>query len=289
MKYRSNHILALIPPCDEGAAILRQALFFRQSLGMQVFIYHIIDKPSLFERLFHSKRAKNLRADVLRKLEDFTRTVVPSDELKHFTYRIKYGKRLPILLRQSRKGGYEFIIINKSGTSCSIEPYELDKLISMTACPVMVINKDYPVEKIDKIIIPVDVLQSTPKKLLWATYFAKKYQAKIIIVSALTLNIEKKRSLAWRNAEKLKHMLLQRGVECEVAILKTAGKDKHVVILNYIKKEKPGMVIIRTHQETASSNTQIGSFVSKLVHKTNVPVFAVNQLQTQMPVDFEIN
>jgi nucleotide-binding universal stress UspA family protein len=169
-----------------------------------------------------------------------------------------------------------------------MDPSDLDKLISQAHCPVMVVNHEFISTEINKILIPVDVLQSTPKKLLWATYFAKKFNAKIVIVSALTINIEKKQSLAWRNAEKLKHILVQRGIECEVSIIKAPGAEKHAVILDFIHNEKPGMVILRTHQDSGISNTQIGGFVSKLVHESYIPVFTVNKSVYPMPVDFEI-
>jgi nucleotide-binding universal stress UspA family protein len=287
MRYRSNNILALVPPCEEGAAVLKQVLFFQQALGMHIFVYQIIEKPSLFEKLFHAKRAKNTKLDSLNRLREFTETTIPARAKKHFTYRVKYGNTLPVLLRQSKKGGYEFIIVNKSGASCSMDPSDIDKLISKAYCPVMVVNKDHLVAEISKIIIPVDVLKSTPKKLLWATYFAKKYKAKVIIVSALTINIEKKQSLAWRNAEKLKHILVQRGIQCEVSIIKAPGAEKHAVILDFIRNEKPGMIILRTHQDSGNYNTQIGGFVSKLIHESEVPVFTVNLAVYPMPVDFE--
>jgi nucleotide-binding universal stress UspA family protein len=287
MRYRSNHILALVPPCDEGFSILQQVLFFQQSLGMQIFIYHIIEKPSFFLSLFHAKRARNLRIDALNKLREFTEKTVPANAIKHFTYRVKYGNTVPVLLRQSKKGGYEFLMVNKNGTECSLEPAEIDKLVSRSDCPVLLMDNTHIVSEINKIVIPVDVLQATQKKLLWATYFAKKYNAKIIIVSALTINIEKRKSLAWRNAEKLKHILTQRGIACEVSILKAKGKEKHRIILDYIEKEMPGLVILRTHQNNSISNTQIGTFVSNIVHNSKVPVFTVNRTMNPIPVDFE--
>jgi nucleotide-binding universal stress UspA family protein len=288
MRYRSNNILTLISHCDDGKQILQQAMFFQRSLGMKIFIYHITDEPSFFEKIFHANRTKNIRADMLSKLRELAEQTIPADLLGKYTYRVKYGKTLPILLRQSKKGGYEFLIINKSGPDCALETAEIDKLISRSLCPVMSINKNHLVNEIKKIIIPVDISQTTQKKLLWATYFAKKYHAKIIIVSALSLNIETRQSLAWRNSEKLKHMLTQRGIECEVKIIKAKGKEKHDVILEYIENENPGLVIIRTHQESNLSNTQIGLFVSKIVHGCTVPVFTVNRFLHPMPIDFEL-
>lgn len=288
MRYRSNNILALIPPKEEGKTILSFALFLNQVLGMRIFFYHIIEKPSLIDKIFHAKRARNERTETLEALRKFIAKHSSSDALKEITYRVKSGNPLNILTRQSKKGGYEFLLIAKSKEISNLDSDETDKLISRSYCPVMVVNQNYELKKIKKIIIPVDISQSTSKKLLWATYFAKKFGAEITIVSALAFNMETKKSLAWRNAEKLKHMLTQRGIKCNVEILKAFGKEKHAVILDYIEKENPGLVIIRTHQESNLAGTQIGKFVSEIVHGCQMPVFTVNRFMHPMPVDFDV-
>ncbi len=229
-----------------------------------------------------------MKADALEDLKLRIQKDVPPALKKKFSYRIKTGRRpLPVLIRQSKRGGYEFLLIGKGVSGSCLSREETDKLISRTFCPVMLINPEHKTEKIKKIIIPVDILQSTKKKLLWATYFAKKFQATIIIVSALSVNIETRQSLAWRNSQKLKHMLNQRGVNCTVEILKAKGQEKHQVILEYILHEKPDMVIIRTHQESSRTGTHIGRFVSEIIHNCPAPVFTVNRFLNPMPVDFD--
>ncbi|WP_372948936.1 universal stress protein [Mariniphaga sp.] len=288
MRYRSNNILALVPPTKEGENILNQALFFRQWLGMRLFVYHIIDKPALFKKLIRPKQTQLQKNDALNSLKNFVKNIAPPEDLEHLTYRIKAGSQLPVLLKQSKNGGYEFLMIDKSKNEKGMDTDEFDKLISRSNSPVMALNNGHQMSEIKKIVIPVDISQSTQKKLLWATYFAKKFSAKITIVSALGINIETKHSLAWRNAEKLKHMLTQRGIECDVEILKSTGHEKQNMILEYIEKEKPGMVIIRTHQDSKLSGLQIGKFVSEIIHGCSMPVFAVTQFMHPMPVDFEL-
>ena len=288
MRYRSNNILALVPPGEEGIHLLKQAAFFQQSLGMKVFLYRIIDSPSFLKRIFLVKKANKERTEALKDLRKFAATVIPENTIRHFTYRVKSGRKLPILLRQSKRGGYEFMIIGKDGKGDCLEPHELDKLISRSAIPIMTVSDKQHVSSVNHILIPVNVLQTTQKKLLWATYFAKKYKARITIVSALSLNIDLKHSLAWRNAEKLKHMLSQRGITSEVEILKETEREKHDVIIDYMEKIQPDLVIIRTHQESNSKDLQIGKFVSNIVHGSKIPVFTVNRFLQPMPIDFEI-
>jgi nucleotide-binding universal stress UspA family protein len=285
--YRSNNILALIPPDDEGKKILNHALFFRESLGMRIFIFNIIEKPSFFRKLFQPEKISLEKKEELSILHNFVEKNAGADACKDIALRVQTGKLLKILISQSKIGGYEFMIIDKSKDRGSLTRDEIDKIISRSYCPVMTVNKNYPVKEIKKIIIPVDISQATKKKLLWATYFAKKFNAKIRIVSALNINLSPGRSLAWRNAEELKYMLHQRNVDCDVEILKTKSKEKHKVIHEYIAKEDPGLVIIRTHQESNMSGTQIGKFVSEIIHECNIPVFTVNRFLYPMPVDFE--
>ncbi len=60
-------------------------------------------------------------------------------------------------------------------------------------------------------------------------------------------------------------------------------QNKHQAILEYINKEKPELVIIRTHQESIFAETNIGKFVSEIVHGCTMPVFTVNY--SQKPID----
>jgi len=286
MYYRSNNIVVYLSPDYDGKLLLQHSLFFQRTLGMRVFICSINEKPSIFKRILNSEKNRSVNLLTPKKLKEFTKSVVPAKALEHFSFRVKSGKRLPLLIRQSKKGGYEFMIIDKSNSESALNQDELDRLISHAFCPVMTVHKNHPITKIKKIVIPVDVTQTTKKKLLWATYFAKKYGAKIIIVSALTLNLDIRKTLVYKNAEKIKSMLSKRSIECEVQILHAHGQKKYEVVLSFIQEEKPDMVIIRTHQESNLNNTRIGNFVSELVHSCKIPVFTVSSFIPAIPDDF---
>ncbi len=278
--------MVYLSPDEDGKLLLHHALFFQQTLGMRVFICSINENPPLFKTILRSEKNRLENSYTPEVLQEFTKNAIPAKSLEHFSYRIKSGRRLPLLIRQSNKGGYEFMIVDKSNSESALNPREINKLISHSYCPVMAVHKNYLLKEIKKIVIPVDVTQSIKKKLLWATYFAKKCKAKIIVVSALTINLNIKKSLVYKNSEKIKNMLAQRGVECEVQILNAPGQKKHKVILEFIRKENPDMIIIRTHQESNLKDTQIGKFVSELVHCCKIPVFTVNRNIPAIPDDF---
>lgn len=288
MRYRSNNILAYIPPTKAGELVLKQTMFFQKALGMRVFVFNIPETPSLFQKLFQQQKMAHLKNEALKNQEKFIENALQKEIPKELSLRVKAGDVKSVLLSQSKKGGYEFMIIDRSGADERLSRNDADKIISHSDCPVLTIHKDFEPKDVNTIVIPVDISKTTQKKLLWATYFAKKFNAKIKIVSALSMNISTKQSLAWQNAEHLKTMLNERGVDCEVEIIKAQRQEKHEVIVDFLKQEKPGMVIIRTHQTSNLAGTQIGDFVSGIVHCCKLPVFTVNRKLNPMPVDFEL-
>lgn len=277
MKYRSNSILAHIPQNQGGERILKQALFFREALGMRIFLMDIIKHRALFYSNPKSKRNQIRHQRALNTFIEFVKKHLQSEIPNNIILRISWGKVVNTLISESERGGHEFVLLDKSERQNSegLSKADVDKYVSKSYCPVLTINKDYPINTIKKIVVPIDISQRTKKRLYWTTFFAKKLGAKIIIVSALNVDMEETKSLAFKKAESLKTMLEERGVECQVKILKVHGQKRHKAILKYIEEEKPELVIIRTHHQSRFTGKRIGKFVSEIVHQCKMPVFTV--------------
>lgn len=277
MKYRSKSILAHIPHNQQGKAILQQALFFQKALGMRIFVMDFIKSNTFFFLNPKSKRNQIRHLRAVNRFTEFVKEQLHSEIPNNIILRIGWGKSINNLITESEQGGYEFLILdkNKSLARSAFSKTEFDKCISKSFCPVLAINKDYPIDKINKIVIPIDISQRTKKRLYWATFFAKKLNAKIQIVSALNVKMDETKSLAYKKAEKLKEMLENRGVQCDVKILNIHKQQHHTAVLEYIEKEKPELIIIRTHQEYRFTGKKINKFVSEIVHGCPMPVFTV--------------
>ena len=273
-------ILALVPPGKEGALVLKEALFFQEALGMKLEILNILESSSFYIRNFEPEIIDDVIANAKRKLVDFVIETKGHEPNENVTVTIKSGEVVSVLKTLSKESKYEFILIDKSEEEYegALNNAQIDDLVSESTCPVLTIHKDFGVPKIENIVIPIDITQSTKKRLLWATLFAKKLDAKITILSALNAdaNVSIEKSLAYKNANNIKHMFWKQDIDCEVEVIKTKEDKKHEPILEYIKKEQPGLVIIRTHQESIFASTGIGEFVSGIVHGCKNPVLTVN-------------
>lgn len=278
MKNKRNSILAFVPPNKAGEMVLKEALILQRTLHMKIYVLNVIKAPSFYARVFQAKKVKNLLTYAEKELVEFVKNSIHEEIPDEIEVSIKSGDVVSILLNESNKGGHEFILIDKSKYNYEgvMGKNKIDDLVSESKCPVLTVNKDFGVPEIKNIIIPIDITQTTKKRLLWAILFAKKYNAKITILSALNADVNERKSLAYKNANKIRHMLWEHDVECDVKVIKTHSQDNHKVILEYIEKESPELVIIRTHQNSLFANTSIGGFVSEIVHGCTIPVFTVN-------------
>ncbi|WP_347840552.1 universal stress protein [uncultured Draconibacterium sp.] len=277
MNYRSNSILAHIPQNRDGERILKQALFFTNALDMRIFLLDVIKTGSRFLHNPKSKKNQIRHRGALNRFTEFVKKSLDSDIPNNIILRIAWGKIVTNLISESEHGGYEFVLLDKSehNNSEKLTINDIDKFVSKSFCPVLTIHKDHPTTNIKNIVIPIDISLHTKKKLYWATFFAQKFKATIHIVSALNVNIEERKSLAYKNADKIKKMLQERGVKCDVEIIKVYEQEKHKAVLQYVEKTKADMIIMRTHQELRFTGKKIGKFVSEIIHGCTIPVLTV--------------
>lgn len=286
MKHRLHDVLVLVPLSDEGKIVLRQAMYLQQLLHFRIFVLHVIAPLPFHQRLFNSRKVKALKDEALQKLTDFVSNFYQGKIPSNVILKVMVGSLVSTLISQSRSGDFYFMILKRSahlrGVFNLLEQGEIDKVIGHSYCPVLSINDDSTPEQLKSILIPIDISENTNKKLLWASLLAKESKAKIQVVSALNINIDEQKSLASRNAEKIKKMLEERGIACEIAVLKVHNQVKHEVVLNYIASENPDLVIIRKHHIASYSNTTIGDFAREIIHGAKIPVFTVSQSQSEI-------
>lgn len=286
MKHSLHDVLVLVPLSDEGKIVLKQAMYLQKLFPFRIFALNVIPDIPFYKGIFRSGKIKSKKEEALKKLTEFVkefyRGLIPSNVI----VKVVLGDLVPTLMNQARSGDFYFMILKhcayQKGIPNLLDQSDIDKIIGHSYCPVLSINNDATPENLNNILIPIDISENTNKKLLWASLFAKESKAKIQIVSALNINIDEQKSLASKNAEKIKSMLQSRGIECEVDVLKVHNQVKQEVVLQYIEAKQPDLVIIRKHHIASYSNTTIGDFAKEIIHGSTVPVFTVSQSQSDI-------
>ena len=286
MGYKLFDVLVLISPNDDGKIALQQAMVFQKILSYRLVILHVLPPVSFLQKQFNTKQVNDQEIQVEKKLTRFVKDYFDGSVPEFVLIKVVRGRILPVLLGMVRTDDYFFIILKRGATwkrtANALEQHEIDKIIGNAHCPVLTINDQATNDDIKTILVPIDISESTKKRLLWASMFAKNMRARIQIVSALNVNIDETKSLAFRNGEKIKTMLEKRGLDCEVEILRVHGRVKHDAVLSYMINKKPDFVIIRTRQVPASFKSSIGPFAKRIIHGSSIPVFTVSQTQSDI-------
>lgn len=286
MENKINDVLAVVPLTDEGKIVLKQATYLQTIIPYRIFVLNIIPAVSSLTHLFGSRNEKELKDESLKRLTKFLKDFYEGEIPENVIPLILMGDLVQTLIRQAQSGDYYFMILKRSLHKKDIpnllEQNEIDKIIGHSHCPVLSVNEDSTPENLKNILIPIDISESTEKKLLWASLFAQKAKAKIQIISALKINIDEQKSQAAKNAKTIQEMLLTRGIESEIEILKVHDKDKHEVVLKSIETKNTDMVIIRKHQIASYENKTLGEFAKEIIHRSKVPVFIVSQSQSDI-------
>lgn len=66
MSKKTYSILAFVPPNKDGTLVLKETLFFQQTLGMRLFVINVIKTPSLLSSKFQAQKVKT----IIRKAKD---------------------------------------------------------------------------------------------------------------------------------------------------------------------------------------------------------------------------
>lgn len=273
---KNHKILVPISIKEESFITLKQAQFFHDIFDLDITVINVIPSESFFEKTFKNDENK-ISKDVINK--QLIKNVSEQYDGKipdYIKIKIVEGDLLKTILKYSEKKNYDLIIIKKEKTNNSFDFYKqsfVDEIIASSFCPVITIKETLSVSGIKLILLPLDITQKTKKKLNWAYILAKKFDAKVLLVSALNVPIYKENSLAYQKAEKIKEFFSLKNIECEYEILEAFDKEPHEVVLDFIKQKNPDLVMTMTHKENFTFNKTIGHFSTELIHECETPIF----------------
>ncbi len=93
MDYKLNSILALVPPNKEGELVLKQALFFQQTLRMRLFVLNVLKSPSVFSPKSKVQKENELN-EARENLVDFMKNFLHEELPNHLIPRVKMFNKI---------------------------------------------------------------------------------------------------------------------------------------------------------------------------------------------------
>jgi len=153
-----------------------------------------------------------------------------------------------------------------------------DHVVRESKVPVFTFNSNVHLNKIENILLPLDLTVSTKQKVTHAIQLAKSIHASIAIVSVLDslklgdIAVELDQQLA-----QVKDFIEEANIPCTAELIESKSGAKSVAqsILNYSEKVEADLIMIMTQQENKLVEFFMGSSAQTMIRLSEIPVMSI--------------
>jgi len=197
---------------------------------------------------------------------------------------LKIGKAAKEILKAA--DSYDVDLIAMSTHTHVDEKYTKKNAIGSTTnhvvreskVPVFTFNSNVHLNKIEKILLPLDLTVSTKQKVSHAIQLAKSIHASIAIVSVLDslklgdIEVELDQQLG-----QVKDFIEEANIPCTAELIESKSGAKSVAqtILNYSEKVEADLIMIMTQQENKLVEFFMGSSAQTMIRLSEIPVMSI--------------
>lgn len=276
-------ILVPVDFSDTSDRALRQAHSLSKALDKNLHLIHVIEDTGGWFRLFSGEQQKLARDSVFQKLEE-----LKARAIKHsgheVTIEILEGKPYLKILEKARELDAAFIVMgNRGDVSDDKEKNYVgtnaSKVARSAPCPVITVNYKVTCHNLRTILLPLDLTRETRQKVTNAIELAKRFNAKVKVMSAL-----------WSKHDQVVihqlHVLINQvvdfiaeaGIECQGEIVESTSDARSAVpiILKYADEQGDiDMILIMTQPELGVLEYFISSNAHEMLKRSPYPVMSI--------------
>jgi len=280
MELSKNNIKILVPVplTHEFSVPLNQALHFNNAYSTEIILLNVVPDHSLADRIMNSTKLKRNNYEASARLRLLANNYFGGEIPGNVNLKVVNGQLVPSILKEAENQKCDLIIIKKAEKLKKyfnlLKAENADKLIAEAVCPIMTISGRPACHRIKDILLPVDIFKQTDNKVAWAISMAKKFSAKLHVVSVVEMDIKPEDSLSYKKCKKIENAIRKEGIEVDTALLKSGKKSMAKAVLDYSTELDPDLVMIMTHKESVLIDNYLGSFARQIIHGSPVPVFS---------------
>lgn len=151
-------------------------------------------------------------------------------------------------------------------------------IIRESKVPVFSFNSNVKLQKIKKILLPLDLTVETKQKVTNAIQVANRMHASIAVVSVFySLRYDDIREQLEEQLNQVKNFINEANILCTAEIIEEDGGAKMVpfAVLDYAKKVNANLIMIMTQQENKLVEFFMGSSAQTLIRHSQVPIMSI--------------
>lgn len=262
-------------PTDFSESSLRAwktAELFSKAYDAEIVILSVLEAPTFridYDEEFHVIKLRKYMNDQIAEHG-------MSNEGR-ITTMVKTGKPFKKIVEAALEIDPILIIMGTHGASGMRELFvgsNASNIIREAPCPVVTVRENILDEKIDKILLPLDMTKETREKVAKAIELATRFNAEIQLVSVIGANMVTKKETLEKQLDNVAQYIKNQYIGVTYSMIESE-KSVGPAVLEYAATSGADIVCIMTQQEKALSEYFVGSTAEHFVNNSVLPVLSI--------------
>jgi len=273
------HVKRILIPYDfseTAGACLNHATDMARRFNAELFLLHIIETstfPGFISHAF-SGFEKKVEESSNEKLQELADRLTAQHGLK-VTILTEAGKIYKRIVHVARQAHIDLVVMGTHGEAGATYSAGSNtvKVVQECHCPVISIHPGTQFSGFNKIALPIDDSPESRQKVNYAMELAKKYGSSVTVIGLATSSNEDYQRKFRIKIEQVEDFLLEHGIQANSVLRQ--GEDIAKNTLEASAEIQASLLVIMTEQEPSLSGLLMGSYASKVVNRSTIPVMTV--------------
>lgn len=255
---------------------LEHAVFMAKLMKADIYLLHIVETTTFPSSIAHafSGFEKKIEEASNEKLNELSRKLHTEHGVQvHIITDV--GKIYKRIVQTAKQAHIDVIVMGTHGTSGSsyIIGSNTTRVVQEAPCPVISVQTHARKVGFTKLALPIDDSPESRQKVNIAMEVAKAYSAQVIVLGLMRNGNEDYQRKFRIKIDQVEDFLANHGVSNESMIIQ--GEDLAKMTLKASAQVEADLIIIMTEQETGIAGLLLGSYASKVINNSQIPVMTV--------------
>ncbi|MEP7262878.1 MAG: universal stress protein [Bacteroidota bacterium] len=274
--FRIKKILIPYDFSETADLSLEHAVFMAKLLKAEITLLHIVETLTFTSAISHAlsgfeKKVETASNEKLRELAD--RLHQENGVVAHVLTDV--GKIYKRIVHNAKQTHSDLIIMGTHGSSggSSVVGSNTAKVVMESNIPVISVQSHSKKIGFTRIVLPIDDSPESRQKVNFAMEIATVYNAHVFVVGIMQSKNEDYQRKFRIKVEQVVEFLSTHNIVCESTLV--VGDDLAKLTLATATQLDADLVIIMTEQEPSITGLLLGTYATKVVNQSKIPIMTV--------------
>jgi nucleotide-binding universal stress UspA family protein len=255
---------------------LEHAVFMAKLLKAEVVLLHIVETTTFPSSIGHAVGGFEQKVEEASnvKLKELASKLHQENGIE-VSIITEVGKIYKRIVHTARQAHIDLIVMGTHGSSGSsyIIGSNTTRVVQESPCPVISVQQHAKKIGFTKMVLPIDDSPESRQKVNFAMEIARHYNSHVYVTGIMQSGNDDYQRKFRIKLEQVQEFLKDHGVVSEIKTV--LGDDRSKLTLKTIEDVDADLVVIMTEQSTGLSGLLMGTYASKVINGSKIPVMTV--------------